>query len=204
MPPRRIPMMLESPGPSVAGTGGGVTENTRAVNESAGKKSAAPVSVRDELIMGGGPQEIMKETDNDHENCRAAVRKVGEVLVLDEQGAGEHPVRAFLIYRAEADGPGDHGPTCADLLDADGGLGSALAEINMALGLPPATPASGTIRAAREAAGASRKMDDQKTEAQAAGLVERAVEPTDRAVYFSAVIGTSDRELTPEHGTDNQ
>lgn len=153
--------------------------------------------------MGGGAREIMKEMDNDHENCWAAVRKVGEVLVLDEQGAREHPVRAFLIYRAEHDGPGDHGPTCGDLLDTDRGLGGALAEINVALGLPPTTPASETIRAAREAAGASRKKDDEKTEAQAVGPVEQAVGPTDRAVYVSAVIGTSDKELTPEHGTDN-
>ena|ERR1700754_4268547 len=197
-------MMRESPGLGAAGAGDGGTENAQAGKGSATKNSVVPVPVGDELIMGGGPREIMKEMGNDHENCWAAVRKVGEVLVLDEQGAGEHPVRAFLIYRAEHDGPGNHGPTCGDLLDADRGLGSALAEINVALGLPPATPASRTIRAAREAAGASRKNDDQKTEEQAAGLVDQTVGPSDRAVYFGAVIGTSDKELTPEHGTDNQ
>jgi hypothetical protein len=136
----------------------------------------------------------MEAMSSDDEDCWAAVRKIGEALVPDGHGAGGAAFRAFLIYRTEHGGPGDHGPTCGDLLDADNGLGSVLAEINVALGLPPTTPASTTIRAARTTAAAARGRDVRRTEVQPAG----------RAVYLGAVIGTSDKELTPEHGTDDQ
>ncbi|WP_433282369.1 hypothetical protein ACQPZA_17590 [Pseudonocardia xinjiangensis] len=136
----------------------------------------------------------MEKVDGDDEDCWAAVRRIGEALVPDGQGAGGAAFRAFLIYRAEHGGPANHGPTCGDVLDAGNGLGSVLAEINVALGLPPTTPASRTIRAARTTAAAARENS-----VPAAGP-----QPAGRAVYYGAVIGTSDKELTPEHETDDQ